>query len=85
MALLKLASRAIAKHLTERTVFEDPDNTKHYRKLHLAARGHEVFAVVFLDAKSRLVPMEEMFRGTLTQLSVTLLQKKFLAGLHPRW
>mgnify|MGYP000187383193 CR=1 FL=1 len=29
-----------------------------------------VFAVLFLDAQNRLVAMEEMFRGTLTQTSV---------------
>ena len=35
-----------------------------------AARAHEVFAVVFLDAQNKLLAMEELFRGTLTQTSV---------------
>ena len=34
------------------------------------AAEHEVFAVLFLDAQSRLLRLEEMFRGTLTQTSV---------------
>ena len=70
MAVLELARRAMAQQLQERTVFADPETIKHYLKLHLAARGHEVFAVLFLDAQHRLLAMEEMFRGTLSQTSV---------------
>jgi DNA repair protein RadC len=43
---------------------------KDYLQLHLAAKGHEVFAVLFLDVQNRLLAMEELFRGTLTQTSV---------------
>jgi len=38
--------------------------------LHLASRAHEVFAVLFLDNHHRLIVLEELFRGTLTQSSV---------------
>jgi DNA repair protein RadC len=77
MAVLELARRAMAQQLKERTVFADPDTIKHYLKLHLAAKDHEVFAVLFLDVQNRLLAMEELFRGTLTQLSVTVLRKYF--------
>jgi DNA repair protein RadC len=77
IAVLELARRAMAQQLKERTVFADPDTIKHYLKLHLAAKNHEVFAVLFLDAQNRLLAMEELFRGTMTQLSVTLLRKCF--------
>ena len=79
VAVLELARRAMAEQLKERTVFADPNTIKHYLKLHLAARSYEVFAVLFLflDSQNRLLAMEEMFRGTLTQLSVTLLRKYF--------
>ncbi len=70
VAVLELARRAMAQQLQERTVFADPQAIKHYLKLHLAARSYEVFAVIFLDAQNRLLCMEEMFRGTLTQTSV---------------
>lgn len=70
VAVLELARRAMAQQLQERTVFADPDTIKHYLKLHLAARPYEVFAVLFLDTQNRLLAMEEMFRGTLTQTSV---------------
>lgn len=43
---------------------------KHYLRLQLGARPHEVFAVLFLDAQNRLLALEELFRGSLTQTSV---------------
>jgi DNA repair protein RadC len=70
VAVLELARRAMSEQLKERTVFADPNTIKHYLKLHLAARSYEVFAVIFLDSQNRLLAMEEMFRGTLTQTSV---------------
>ncbi len=70
VAVLELARRALAQQLREREVFGTPDAVKHYLQLHLAARAHEVFAVLFLDSQNRLLAMEELFRGTLTQTSV---------------
>ncbi|MFO1245047.1 MAG: DNA repair protein RadC [Ramlibacter sp.] len=70
VAVLELARRAVAQRLKEREVFSTPGAVKHYLQLHLAAKGHEVFAVLFLDAQNRLVALEELFRGTLTQTSV---------------
>ena len=70
MAVLELARRATAQRLREREVFASPDAVKHYLQLHLAAKTHEVFAVLFLDSQNRLLALEELFRGTLTQTSV---------------
>ncbi|MHA7598610.1 RadC family protein [Alicycliphilus sp. T452] len=70
VAVLELARRALAQQLREREVFDTPGAVKHYLQLHLAARAHEVFAVLFLDSGNRLITMEELFRGTLTQTSV---------------
>jgi len=73
-AVLELARRAIAERLKERTVFDAPEAVKQYLQLHLAARQHEVFAALFLDAQHRLITMEELFRGTLTQNSIPYLR-----------
>ena len=70
VAVLELARRAMAQQLQERTVLDSPTAVKHYLQLHLSTRPHEVFAVLFLDAQNRLIALEEMFRGTLTQTSV---------------
>ena len=70
VAVLELARRALAQQLREREVFDSPDTVKQYLQLHLGAKGHEVFAVLFLDSQNRLLALEELFRGTLTQTSV---------------
>jgi len=70
LAVLELARRALAQQLRQRAVFSSPGAVKDYLQLHLAAREHEVFAVLFLDVQNRLLAMEELFRGTLTQTSV---------------
>ncbi|WP_313075332.1 RadC family protein [Melaminivora sp.] len=70
LAVLELARRALAEQLAERAVFDSPGAVRHYLQLHLAARTHEVFAALFLDSQHRLIAMEELFRGTLTQTSV---------------
>jgi DNA repair protein RadC len=70
IAVLELARRAMGQQLREREVFSSPDAVKHYLQLHLSHKAHEVFAVLFLDAQNRLLAMEELFRGTLTQTSV---------------
>lgn len=69
-AVLELARRALAEQLKAGTVFDSPGAVGRYLQLHLAARPHEVFAALFLDAQHRLIAMEELFRGTLTQTSV---------------
>jgi DNA repair protein RadC len=70
LAVLELARRAVAEQLKEREVFGSPDAVKNFLQLHLARRPHEVFAGLFLDAQNRLIAMEELFRGTLTQTRV---------------
>ena len=70
VAVLELARRALAEQLKERAVFDSPQAVKDYLQLHLGAKKHEIFAVLFLDAQHRLLALEEMFRGTLTQTSV---------------
>ena len=70
LAVLELARRALAEQLRERAVFTSPDAVKQYLQLHLARQPHEVFAVMFLDAQNRLIALETLFRGTLTQTSV---------------
>jgi DNA repair protein RadC len=69
-AVIELARRALAQQLAAQPAFESPAQVKQYVQLQLGAHAHEVFAVLFLDARHRLVRLEEMFRGTLTQTSV---------------
>ncbi len=70
VAVLELARRALAQELRQNTVFDSPQAVREYLQLQLGARAHEVFAVLFLDTQNRLIALEELFRGTLTQASV---------------
>ena len=70
VAVLELARRALASELKEKALFTTPQAVRDYLQLQLGSRPHEIFAVLFLDSQHRLIALEEMFRGTLTQTSV---------------
>ena len=70
LAVMEVARRALAQQLKAAPVFDSPQRVKDYLALHLAGRAQEVFAVLFLDGQHRLLRLEEMFAGTLTQTSV---------------
>ena len=70
VAVLELARRALAEQLKEKTLFDTPQAVRDYLQLQLGSRPHEIFAVLFMDSQHRLIVLEEMFRGTLTQTSV---------------
>ena len=70
LAVFEMARRALGQRLQEREVFQTPDAVKQYLQLQLGHKHHEVFAVLFLDGHNRMLAMEELFRGTLSQTSV---------------
>jgi DNA repair protein RadC len=69
-AVFEMARRGLQQRLATQPVFESPKAVKDYVALHLRDQTHEVFAVMFLDAQHRLLAMEPMFQGTLTQTAV---------------
>jgi len=69
-ALLEIARRSLRQQLVDAPAFDSPQTVKDYLALHLAQLPYEVFAVLFLDAQHRLIALEPLFRGTLTQTSV---------------
>lgn len=70
IAVLELARRALSEQLKEKPLFATPQAVRDYLQLQLGSRAHEIFAVLFLDSQHRLIALEELFRGTLTQTSV---------------
>jgi DNA repair protein RadC len=70
IAVLELARRALSEQLREKPLFDTPQAVRDYLQLQLGSRPHEIFAVLFLDSQHRLIALEELFRGTLTQTSV---------------
>jgi DNA repair protein RadC len=76
-AVMELAQRAIGEQLQTGQPLGSPDAVKLYLRMTLSQRAHESFVVLFLDVKNRLIASEEMFRGTLTQISALHLRNNF--------
>lgn len=69
-AALELARRALRERLDRGNALSSPQAVRDFLRLKLQGLPHEVFVGVFLDAQNRVLAVEEMFRGTLTQTSV---------------
>jgi len=70
LAVLEMARRALKEKITNGSALSSPAAVREYLRLKLQALPHEVFAALFLDAQNRVIGIEELFRGTLTQTSV---------------
>lgn len=68
--VVEQALQLLAREVREAEVLTSPDIVRDYLRLLLADRPYEVFAVVFVDARHRVLDVVELFRGTLTQTSV---------------
>lgn len=66
----ELVKRWLYEEVKHKEVFADPRAVLEYLKVHFSGRGHESFVVLFLDAQNRLIEVEEVAIGTLTQASV---------------
>ena len=69
-AIFEMSQRALREQMQERDVLGSPDAVRDYLRLKLGNLPREVFMVILLDAQNRVLAMEELFAGTLTQTSV---------------
>lgn len=69
-AVIEMARRALREEFRHGDVLSSPAAVRDYLRLKLSALPHEVFAALFLDAQNRVLAVEELFHGTLTQTSV---------------
>ena len=70
LAVLALVKRSLGEEMRVRDNLSSPNAVRDYLRLSLATRDREVFVAVFLDAQNRVLKVEELFSGTLTQTSV---------------
>jgi DNA repair protein RadC len=70
LAVMEMARRALKEKITNGSALNSPAAVREYLRLKLQALPHEVFVALFLDAQNRVIEIEELFRGTLTQTSV---------------
>ena len=68
--ILEAARQVIDQKMQRGTLFDSPATVKTYLRTKLAGFEHEVFAVLFLDARHRLIDYMELFRGTIDSAQV---------------
>lgn len=66
----ELLTRVANASFVGRSLVGEPTRLKQYMKIHFAGAEREGFVVVFLDSQMRVIAAEQMFVGTLTQVSV---------------
>jgi len=69
-AAMELVRRCLKEDLHAGNALTSPGAVRDYLRLAIAAREHEVFVCLWLDAQHRVLAIQELFRGTLTQTSV---------------
>jgi len=69
-AVLEMARRYLFEGLQRGDSLNSPQETRQYLSGQLRDYPHEVFAVLFLDQRNRVICYEEMFRGTIDGASV---------------
>ena len=66
----ELLLRDLREQMRSGPLMTSPQVLRDWLRLHCAGLEHEVFLALYLDAQHRLIEVEELFRGTLTQTSV---------------
>lgn len=69
-ATVELARRALASTMAERPALSSPEIVRDYLRLSIGNERVEVFVALWLDAQFRLIDMQVLARGTLSQTSV---------------
>ena len=68
--ILDAAFRILARRVAKGSVLGSPRDTQRYLTLRFAELEHEVFAIVFLSKRHRVIACEELFQGTIDGASV---------------
>jgi DNA repair protein RadC len=69
-AIMEMAQRALGEELKQGVELSSPRSVRDFLRLRLQRLPHEVFVGVFLDAQNRVLAVDDLFSGTLTQTSV---------------
>ena len=70
MACTELARRALSESMRMGDALSSPEQVRDYLRLSIGRREVETFVVIFLTAQNRLIEVEEVFKGTLTETRV---------------
>jgi DNA repair protein RadC len=70
LAVIELARRVLREELSRGNALSSPRAVRDFLQLTFSGRQREVFLALLLDAQHRVIAVEELFSGTLTQTSV---------------
>lgn len=68
--ILEAARATLARKLNRGARLESPRAVRDYLALSLSERPHEIFGVIYLDNRHRVIEWQELFRGTIDGASV---------------
>ncbi len=66
----ELVKRWLYEEMVHREALSDPRAVVEFLKVHFAGREYESFVVLYLDAQHRLIALEEISRGTLSETKI---------------
>ena len=66
----ELVQRSLLEDMRRQPVLQNPRAVRDYLAVHYAGQEREIFGVMFLDNRHRLIAVEEMFLGTVDGASV---------------
>jgi DNA repair protein RadC len=69
-AVIETALKLLSKRISRGPLLASPRATRDYLRLRFADLEHEVFCLLYLDKRHRLIACEELFRGTIDGASV---------------
>ena len=69
-SVIKLALAVLSARYRPGRAFGSPEDIKGFLRLKLTGRRNEVFGIVFLDTRHRLIAIEELFQGTVDGAAV---------------
>jgi DNA repair protein RadC len=69
-AVMEMARRSLVADAKAGDNLSSPSAVRDFLRLQLQGRPVEIFVGIFLDAQNRVIEVEELFAGTLTQTSV---------------
>ena len=77
-SVVKLALAVLSSRYRPGRSFTSPEDIQGFLRLKLTGRRNEVFGIVYMDTRHRLIEMEELFQGTIDGAAVyprVVLQK----------
>lgn len=69
-AVIDTALKLLAQRISRGSLLSSPSAVKNYLRLRFADLQYEVFSLLYVDKRNRLIACEELFRGTIDGATV---------------